>query len=139
VKRKPQCDDLNGSDTSSATADLFDHKDYLYIIENKRSQLKEGANPNPVCHASFKNYYNSVIKLLNYEVHVKNNNSACKYDEIKGNDSITQYLNFAKNRRMTIAKLSFDDKLKDGYCSFNLLNKVPDIEDKLWFRNVTKL
>jgi hypothetical protein len=106
----------------------------------KMSKLKEGANPNPVGHTSFKKYYNSVIKLLNYRVHVKKNNNDCKYGDIKGSDSsIAQFLNLAKNRRMTIAKLSFNDKLKDGYRSFGLLNKVPYIEEKLWFCNATKL
>jgi hypothetical protein len=47
-------------------------------------------------------------------VNVKENSSACKYDAIKGNDSITQFLNVAKNRGTTISKLSFDNKLKDG-------------------------
>jgi hypothetical protein len=103
------------------------------------SHIKEGAIPNLMGHTSFKIYYNLAIKLINYQVHVKKNNSACRYDDIKGNDSITQFLNLAKNRRMTIAKLSFDDKLKDGYRSFDLLNKVPDIEGNIWFRNATKL
>jgi hypothetical protein len=70
---------------------------------------------------------------------VKNNNIDCKYDDIKGNDRITQFLNLMKNRTTTIAKLSFDDKLRDGYRSFDLLNKVPGIADKLWLRNSTKL
>jgi hypothetical protein len=72
-------------------------------------------------------------------VNVKKNNSACRYDDIKGNESITQFLNLAKKQRMTIAKLSFDDKLKDGYRSFDLLNKVPNIEEKKLFCNATKL
>jgi hypothetical protein len=54
-------------------------------MENKMSQIKEGAIPNPVGHTSFKKYYNSVIKLINYQVHVKKNNIACRYDNIKGN------------------------------------------------------
>jgi hypothetical protein len=118
VKRKRQYDDLYGSDTSSDTSDLFDHKDYKYLMENKRSRIKESAIPNPVGHTSFKNYYNWVIKLLNYQVRVKKINSACRYDNIKGNDSITKFLNLAKKWRTTIAKLSFDDKLKDEYRSF---------------------
>jgi hypothetical protein len=139
VKRKHKYDDLYGSYTSSGTADLFDHKDSKYVVENKRSQLKEGAISNPVGPTSFKNYHNSVIKILNYQVHLKKNNSACRYDDIKGNDSITQFLNLAKKQRTTIAKLSFDNKIKDEYRSFDLLNKVPDIEEKLWFCNTTKL
>jgi hypothetical protein len=35
--------------------------------------------------------------------------------------------------------LSFDDKLKDGYHSFDILNTVSYIEDKLWLRNATKI
>jgi hypothetical protein len=132
AKKKIQHDDLYGSDTSSHTADLFDHQDYKYVMVHKMSKLKEGANPNPVCHTSFKNYYNSAIMLLNYHVHVKNNKSACKYHDTKGNYSIIQFLNLVKNRRTTTAKLSFDNKLKDGYSLFDLLNKLPDIEEKLW-------
>jgi hypothetical protein len=100
-------------------------------MENKSSQIKESAIPNLVGHTSLKKYYNLVIKIHNYQLHVKNNNSACRYDDIKGNDSITQFLNLAKNRRTTVVKLSFDDKLKDVYGSFDLLNKVPDKEEKL--------
>jgi hypothetical protein len=70
-KRKHQYDDLYGSDTLSGTVDLFDHEDYKYIMDNKMSQLKEGAIPNPVGHTSFKKYYNLVIKLLSYQVHVE--------------------------------------------------------------------
>jgi hypothetical protein len=80
-----------------------------------------------------------VIKLLYYHEHVKKNNIAQKYDDIKRNDSISQFLKLVKNRQMTIAKLSLDDKLKDGYCSFDLLNKVPYIEEKIWFSNATNL
>jgi hypothetical protein len=100
AKIKCQCDNLYGSDTSSGTADLFDHKYYKYVMENKMSQLKEDAIPNPVGHTSFKKYCNLVIKRLNYQVHVKKNNSACRYDDIKGNNNI----NLAKNWRTTIAK-----------------------------------
>jgi hypothetical protein len=64
AKRNRQYDDLSGSDTSSGTADLFDHKDFKYVMENKTSQVKEGAIPNPVGHTSFKNYYNSVISFF---------------------------------------------------------------------------
>jgi hypothetical protein len=57
AKRKCQYDDLYGSDTLSGTADLFDHTDYKYVIENKtRSHIKKGAIPNPVGHTSFKKY-----------------------------------------------------------------------------------
>jgi hypothetical protein len=55
AKRKHQYDDLYGSDMSSGTADLFDHRDYKYVTEDKMSQLKEGAIPNPVGHTSLKN------------------------------------------------------------------------------------
>jgi hypothetical protein len=71
AKRKRQYDDIYGSDTLSGTTDLFDHKYYTYVMEKKRSQIKEGAIPNTVGNTSFKNYYNSVIKLLNYQVHLK--------------------------------------------------------------------
>jgi hypothetical protein len=71
AKRQRQYNDIYSSDISSGTADLFDHKDYIYIMENKRSQLKEGDIPNPVGYISFKTYYNSVIKLLNYQMHEK--------------------------------------------------------------------
>jgi hypothetical protein len=54
AKRKHQFDDIYGSDTLSGTADLFDHKDYKYVMENKRSQIKEGAIPNLVGHTSFR-------------------------------------------------------------------------------------
>jgi hypothetical protein len=93
---KRQYDGLYGSDTSSGTANLFDHEGYKNAMVYKMSKLKEGANPNHVGHTSFKMYYNSVIKLLNYQVHVKKNNSACKYDDIKENASITKFLNLAK-------------------------------------------
>jgi hypothetical protein len=66
---------------------------------------------------------------------VKNKNSSCINDDIKGNDSITQSLNLAKKRRTTIEKSNFYNELKDGYRLFDLLNKVPDIEEKLWFHN----
>ena len=84
AKRKRQLEDLYGSDMSSATAELFDETDYYYVLAHKSSKLKEGAIPNPVGHTSFKNYYNAIIKLLNYQVHTKKNNSACRYDDKKG-------------------------------------------------------
>jgi hypothetical protein len=71
-------------------------------------------------------------------VHVKKKNIACKYDDIKGNDIITKFLKLEKHRQTTIAKLSFNEKLKDGYRSISILNKVPGIEDNLWFRNASK-
>jgi hypothetical protein len=40
AKRKHQYDDIYGSNKLSGTVDLFDHKYYKYVMENKRSQLK---------------------------------------------------------------------------------------------------
>jgi hypothetical protein len=104
AKKKCQYDDLYGSGTSSGTAGLFDHTYYNYFMEYKMSQLKEVAIPNLVGHTSFKKYYNSVIKILNYQVHVKKNSSACRYDDIKGNDSITQFLNLTKTGGQQLQK-----------------------------------
>jgi ribosomal protein L19E len=96
ANKNRQHDDIYGSDTSSDTADSFDHEDYKYGMVHKRRKIQEGANQNPVDHTSFKNYCNSVINLINYQVYVKNNNGDRKYDDTKGNDSITQFINLAK-------------------------------------------
>jgi hypothetical protein len=70
---------------------------------------------------------------------VKNSNSGCKYDDIEGNYSITQYANLTKKQEDDNYKIELRQQTQRCILFVRSFYRVPYIEDKLWFRNATAL
>jgi hypothetical protein len=81
----------------------------------------------------FKAYLNALTYLLDHQKDMGHN--SLPYGSLRKNGDMKKLMNLVKTRHITVAKSNFDDIIKNAFMRFEIVEKIPQIEEGFWNRN----
>jgi hypothetical protein len=86
--------------------------------------------------SSFRAYLNALTYLLDHQKDRGHN--YLPYGCLRKNGEIKKLIDLVKTRHVLLAKINFDESLKNASMRFQIVAKIPDIEEGFWKRNGIK-
>jgi hypothetical protein len=83
--------------------------------------------------SSFRAYLNALTYLLDHQKDRGQN--SLPYGCLQKNGEIKKLMDLVKTRYVSLAKSNFDESLKNASMRFQIVDKIPDIEEGFWKRN----
>jgi hypothetical protein len=81
--------------------------------------------------------YLNALTYLPYHQKYRGQNSL-PYGCLQNNGEIKKLMDLVKTRHVSLAKSNFDESLKNASMRFQIVDKIPDIEERFWKRNGIK-
>jgi hypothetical protein len=89
-----------------------------------------------MCGWSFRAYPNALTYLLDHQKDRAQN--SLPYGCLRKNGEIKKLMDLVKTRHESLAKSNFDESLKNSSMRFQIVDKIPDIEEGFWKINGIK-
>jgi hypothetical protein len=86
--------------------------------------------------SSFRAYLNALTCLLDHQKDRGQN--FLPYGCLRKNVEIKKLMDLVKTRHVSLAKSNFDESLKNASMRFQIVDKIPHIEEGFWKRNGIK-
>jgi hypothetical protein len=86
--------------------------------------------------SSFRAYLNALRYLLDHQKDCGQN--SLPYGCLRKNGEIKKLMDLVKTRHVSLAKGNFDESLKNASMRFQIVDKIPDIEEGFWNINGIK-
>jgi hypothetical protein len=86
--------------------------------------------------SSFRDYLNALTYLLDHQKDRGQN--SLPYGCLRKNGEIKKLMDLVKTRHVSLAKINFDESLKNASMRFQIIDKIPDTEEGFWKRNGIK-
>jgi hypothetical protein len=86
--------------------------------------------------SSFRAYLNALTYILDHQKDRGHN--SLPYGYLRKNGEIKKLVDLVKTRHVSLAKSNFDESLKNASMRFQIVDKIPDIEEGFWKRNGIK-
>jgi hypothetical protein len=108
----------------------FDHDDYKLIVE------KGVIGKNLISAETFKQYVNAIVDLHRHQRDVLGLTDPCLLPGmIRKNTDVKKLVEMVTARKLRLMRETFAERLDAGALPFDVLHKLPQIEEAMWERN----